>query len=340
MHKIKLKKKKRRKKMAGDLALPLIDLVSPDLASTAKSIRKACVDYGFFYLVNHGIEESFFQQVFNESKKFFSLPLDQKMKLKTRKDNRGYNPLPSVTLDSPPKVKGATYVRVYYISSSKISHSQFDANQWPPEELLPCWKAMMESYYEKMLAVSKKLISLMALSLGLDDLFFEKIGALHEPLACVRLLHYPVSLFSTFMFWAKCFEESCGRLGVSAHSDFGMVTLLLTDGVRGLQICRDKDSSPQLWEDVPHVHGALVVNVGDMLERWTNCLFRSTLHRVLTTEQERYSVAFFLDGDPACMIECLESCCSKENPPRFSAIQCADYLQGHISAELYNLGLN
>ncbi|KAH7673948.1 Hyoscyamine (6S)-dioxygenase protein [Dioscorea alata] len=66
----------------------------------------------------------------------------------------------------------------------------------------------------------------------------------------------------------------------------------------------------------------------------------STLHRVLTTEQERYSVAFFLDGDPACMIECLESCCSKENPPRFPAIQCADYLQGHISAELYNLGLN
>ncbi|KAH7659378.1 Aminocyclopropanecarboxylate oxidase protein [Dioscorea alata] len=315
--------------MAGDLALPLIDLASPDLDSTAKSIRKACVDYGFFYLVNHGIEESFFQQVLKESKKFFSLPLDEKMKLKTRKDNWGFNPLPSLTLDSPPEVKGDAQ-EGFYISSSKISHSQFDANQWPPEELLPCWKATMESYYEKMLAVSKKLISLMALSLGLDDLFFEKIGALHEPLAYVGLLHYP----------GKTFEGSCGRFGVSAHSDFGMVTLLLTDGVRGLQICRDKDRSPQLWEDVPHVHGALVVNVGDMLERWTNCLFRSTLHRVLTTEQERYSVAFFLDGDPACMIECLESCCSKENPPRFPAIQCADYLQGHISAELYNLGLN
>ncbi|XP_039142149.1 LOW QUALITY PROTEIN: 2-oxoglutarate-Fe(II) type oxidoreductase hxnY-like [Dioscorea cayenensis subsp. rotundata] len=140
----------------------------------------------------------------------------------------------------------------------------------------------MESYYEKMLAVSKKLISLMALSLGLDDLFFEKIGAWHEPLAYVRLLHYP----------GKTFEGSCGRLGASAHSDFGIATLLLTDGVPGLQICRDKDRHPQLWEDVPHVHGALIVNVGDLLERWTNCLFRSTLHRVLPTEQERYSVAF------------------------------------------------
>ncbi|XP_039142148.1 2-oxoglutarate-Fe(II) type oxidoreductase hxnY-like [Dioscorea cayenensis subsp. rotundata] len=314
--------------MAGDLALPLIDLVSTDLDSIAKSIRKACVDHGFFYLINHGIEESFFQQVLEESKKFFSLPLDQKTKLKTRKDNWGYNPLPSLTLNSSSEVQGRLH-EDFFISSSKISCSQFNANQWPPEELLPCWKAMMESYYEKMLAVSKKLISLMALSLGLDDLFFEKIGALHEPLAYVRVLHYP----------GKSFEGSCGSLGASAHSDFGMVTLLLSDGVRGLQICRDKDRCPQLWEDVPHVHGALIVNVGDTSERWTNCLFRSTLHRVLITEQERYSVAFFLDGDPACMIECLESCCSKENPPRFPTIRCADYLLGHISAELDNLGL-
>ncbi|KAH7659375.1 Aminocyclopropanecarboxylate oxidase protein [Dioscorea alata] len=307
--------------MAGDLVLPLIDLSNPDRDSSAKSIRKACLDHGFFYLVNHGIEESFFQQLLKQSKKFFSLPLDEKMKLQTRKDNRGYNPLLSLTLDSSSEVKGDVN-EGFFITSAKISYSQFNANQWPPEELLPCWRATMESYYEKMLAVSKKLISLMALSLGLDDLFFEKIGAWHEPLAYVRLLHYP----------GKTFEGSCGRLGASAHSDFGIATLLLTDGVPGLQICRDKDRHPQLWEDVPHVHGALIVNVGDLLERWTNCLFRSTLHRVLPTEQERYSVAFFINGDLDCMVECLESCCSKENPPRFPAIQCVDYLRHRISA--------
>ncbi|KAJ0961917.1 hypothetical protein J5N97_029745 [Dioscorea zingiberensis] len=311
--------------MAADLKLPLIDLASPDRAATAKSIRQACADHGFFYVVNHGIEESFLQQVFHESRKFFALPQDEKMKLESKTDNRGYSPLLSHTLDSSSQVTGDLHEGIF-LTCAKVRYSYFNANQWPEEELLPCWRTTMESYYEKMLAVGKNLISLMALALGLDDLFFEKIGAMHETLAYIRLLHYP----------GKTLDAS-SRLGASPHSDFGMATLLLTDGVPGLQICRDKDRHPQLWEDVPHVAGALIFNVGDLLERWTNCLFRSTMHRVLATEQERYSIAFFINGDPDCMVECLESCCSKENPPRFPAIRGADYLQEHITA-IYSRG--
>ncbi|KAJ0961916.1 hypothetical protein J5N97_029744 [Dioscorea zingiberensis] len=106
----------------------------------------------------------------------------------------------------------------------------------------------------------------------------------------------------------------------------------VTDGVPGLQICRNKDRQPQIWEDVPHVNGALIVNVGDMLERWTNCLFRSTLHRVLATGQKRYSIAFFIDPNSDCLVECLESCCSENNPPRFPAIRSGDYLDARIKA--------
>ncbi|KAJ0961918.1 hypothetical protein J5N97_029746 [Dioscorea zingiberensis] len=268
--------------MAADLKLPLIDLASPDRPATAKSIRQACVDHGFFYLVNHGIEESFLQQAFHESRRFFALPQDEKMKLKKRMDNRGYNPLLSETLDSSLEVRGDLHEDIF-LTCAKVRYSYFDANQWPEEELLPRWRTTMESYYEKMLSVGKNLISLMALALGLDDLFFEKIGAMHETLAYIRLLHYPgITL------------DASSRLGASAHSDFGMATLLLTDGVPGLQICRDKDRHPQLWEDVPHVSGALIVNVGDLLERWTNCLFRSTMHRVLATEQERHSTGILI----------------------------------------------
>ncbi|KAJ0961919.1 hypothetical protein J5N97_029747 [Dioscorea zingiberensis] len=314
--------------MAGNLVLPLIDLAFPDRASTAKSIRQACADHGFFYLVNHGIEESFFQQMFQESRKFFSLPHDEKMKLKSKRDNLGYNPLPSKTLDSSSKFIGGLREDIY-LTSAKVKYSQFNASQWPPEELLPCsWRATMESYYEKMMAVGKNLFSLIALALGLDDLFFEKIGALHETLAYIRLLRYP----------GKTPDTSSGSLGAPAHSDFGMATLLLTDGVPGLQICMDKDKHPQLWEDVPHVNGALIINVGDLLERWTNCLFRSTMHRVLVTEQERYSIAFFIDGDPDCTVVCLESCCSEENPARFPPIRGVDYLQEHLTA-IYASGL-
>ncbi|KAK7826239.1 putative 2-oxoglutarate-dependent dioxygenase [Quercus suber] len=113
--------------------------------------------------------------------------------------------------------------------------------------------------------------------------------------------------------------------GSSAHSDYGMVTLLATDGV-----CREKFKQPRVWEDVLHVDGALIVNIGDIMERWTNCLFRSTLHRVMLSGKERYSAAFFLDPNPDCMVECLESCCSESSPPRFPPIRGGDYLQERL----------
>ncbi|XP_028091492.1 gibberellin 2-beta-dioxygenase 8-like isoform X6 [Camellia sinensis] len=105
--------------------------------------------------------------------------------------------------------------------------------------------------------------------------------------------------------------------GASAHSDYGMITLLATDGVGGLQVCRDKSKQPLVWEDVDHINGALIVNIGGMTERWTNCLFRSTLHRVMSTGRERYSMAFFLNPSADCVVECLESCCSELTPPRY-----------------------
>lgn len=115
--------------------------------------------------------------------------------------------------------------------------------------------------------------------------------------------------------------------GASAHSDYGMVTLLLTDGVPGLQVCRDKSRQPRVWEDVPGIRGAFIVNIGDMMERWTNGLFRSTLHRVMPVGKERYSVVFFLDPNPDCHVECLESCCSETSPPRFPPILAGDYIK-------------
>ncbi|ONK73542.1 uncharacterized protein A4U43_C04F32710, partial [Asparagus officinalis] len=259
-------------------SLPLIDLSSPDRASTAKSIREACLEHGFFYLINHGIEKETLDRVFAESKKFFSLPLDEKMKLEHSKDHTGYTPMCSETLDPSTEFKG-DLKEGFYIGPIASSNSSVDINQWPSEEKLPCWRATMEMYHGKALAVDKVLVSLIALALNLDEQFFEKLGAMNNPMAFIRLLHYPGELT----------DADVGKYGASAHSDYGMLTLLATDGVPGLQICREKDREPQLWEDVHHVDGALIVNVGDMLERWTNCIFRSTLHRVLAVGKERYS---------------------------------------------------
>ncbi|MED6107022.1 hypothetical protein PIB30_010161 [Stylosanthes scabra] len=292
------------------LSLPMVDLSSPDPLSTANSIRQACVDYGFFYLVNHGVDNKLLSSVFQQSAKFFSLPLDFKLSL-SRKEYRGYTPLYSENLDPSSHPKGDAK-ESYYIGNLEDSTS-VNLNQWPSQELLPDWRPTMESLIWKLLEAGKKLMSLIALSLNLDNDFFEKT-ALNKPAAFLRLLHYPGELG---------YEDLCGA---SAHSDYGMITLLVTDGVPGLQICKEKSKQPQVWEDVSHVEGAFIVNIGDLMERWTNCIYRSTLHRVIPTGKERYSVAFFLDPPSDCLIECFESCCSESSPPRFPPIRSGDYL--------------
>ncbi|XP_022732350.1 2-oxoglutarate-Fe(II) type oxidoreductase-like [Durio zibethinus] len=306
--------------MPEALQLPIVDLSSPDSLSIANSIRQACIEHGFFYLVNHGVEEELLKKVFEQSSKFFSLPIEEKMKLSV-KNYRGYTALYAQKLDSSSNAKGDTNEGFY------VGPLADHLNQWPLEEDLPSWRSTMETYHKKVLSAGTKLISLIALALKLDEDFFEKRGALNEPYAFIRLLHYPGDL------------ESSGEeiYGASAHSDFGMMTLLVTDGVPGLQVCREKSKQPQVWEDVPSMISdgrlfmAFIVNIGDMMERWTNCLFRSTLHRVLPPGQERYSVAFFMNPNKDIIVECLESCCSESSPPRFPPIRLLDYLEERLS---------
>ncbi|KDP39906.1 hypothetical protein JCGZ_03437 [Jatropha curcas] len=301
--------------MAEAAKLPVIDLSSPDRFATANSIRQACVEYGFFYLVNHGVEEELLSRVFEESSKFFSLPLDEKMKL-PRKEHRGYTPLHAENLDPSSGSKGDSKEGFYIGPLEKNAN----LNQWPSEEDLPSWRLTLEAYYNKVMSAAKRLVSLIALALNLDEHYFEKVGALDNPQGFLRLLHYPGDLGNP--------EEEI--FGASAHSDYGMITLLATDGVPGLQVCREKFKEPRIWENVSHMPGAFIVNIGDMTERWTNCLFRSTLHRVMPTGQERYSLAFFLDPNPDCIVQCLESCCSESFPQRFPPICSGDYLQERL----------
>ncbi|XP_012475872.1 2-oxoglutarate-Fe(II) type oxidoreductase hxnY isoform X1 [Gossypium raimondii] len=302
--------------MSNALQLPIIDLASPDRFSTANSIRQqACIDHGFFYLVNHGVDEELVKKVFEQSSNFFSFPIEEKMKLAI-KNHRGYTALYAEKLDTTLTTKGDSKETFY------VGPLADGLNQWPLEEDLPSWRSTMETYHQKVLSAGTKLLSLIALSLKLDEDFFGKVGALNEPLGFIRLLHYPGS--------GDLDSSSEEVYGASAHSDYGMITLLMTDGVPGLQICREKSKQPQVWEDVPSISGAFVVNIGDMLERWTNCLFRSTLHRVLPPRQERYSVASFMEPSKDCIVECLGSCCSEACPPRFPPIKASDYLEERL----------
>lgn len=300
--------------------LNCIDLSTQDAQSSVSILKQACLDSGFFYVINHGIDKDFMDEVFSQSKRFFDLPKEEKMKLLRNEKNRGYTPLFDEYLD-PNQIHG-DYKEGYYLGI-EVSEDHSDAqkpfygpNRWPSEDILPRWRETMEKYHQGALEVARSVAQLIAVALGLNANFFDQPEMLGKPIATLRLLHYD----------DRASEPANGIFGAGAHSDFGLITLLATDDNYGLQLCKDKDAKPQIWEYVPPLKGAFIVNLGDLLERWSNCFFRSTLHRVLGNGRERYSIAYFVEPSHDCVVECLPTCHSENSPPKFPPVKCQDYL--------------
>ncbi|CAA6660977.1 unnamed protein product [Spirodela intermedia] len=289
---------------AETTVLHCVDISDPD----------ACIDCGFFYVINHGISEELMEEIFVQSKKFFALPIDEKMKLLRNKKNRGYTPTLDEALD-PDNQVGGDYKEGYYIGiefsddDPQADKPFYGPNLWPSEDLLRRWRHTMEHFHKEALRVARAVARLLALALDLGVDFFDKPEILGQPIAILRLLHYE----------GRVSDPLNGIIGAGAHSDFGLITLLATDGVPGLQICKDRDAQPQIWQFVQPLKGGFLVNLGDMLERWSNGIFRSTLHRVLMGTEERYSVAFFVEPSHECVVECLPSC-------MFPPVTCERYL--------------
>ncbi|KAI8553793.1 hypothetical protein RHMOL_Rhmol05G0043600 [Rhododendron molle] len=326
--------------------LNCIDLSSPDIHNSVSLLKQACLDSGFFYVINHGISQEFMDEVFNQSKRFFDLPVSEKMKLLRNKKHRGYTPVFDEHLDPANQIHGdfkeGYYIGVEVPENDPDWHKPFyGPNVWPTAvycngtcfmnfinlfELLSVskifcldggklWRNITARHYAEEIdgrvllvthEVAKAVARIVALALNLEIDYFDRQEMLGKPIATLRLLHYE----------GRISDPVKGIFGAGAHSDFGFITLLATDDNYGLQICKDKDAKPQQWEFVAPLKGAFIVNLADMLERWSNCTFRSTLHRVLGNGQERYSIAYFVDPSHDCLVECLPTCQSQENPPK------------------------
>ncbi|XP_059634909.1 2-oxoglutarate-Fe(II) type oxidoreductase hxnY isoform X3 [Cornus florida] len=311
-------------------ALNCVDLSCPDIQTSVSLLKQACLDSGFFYVINHGINQELMDEVFVQSKKFFNLPISEKMKLLRNEKHRGYTPVLDEHLDPDNQINGlmsccmdkGDYKEGYEIGfdvpeDDIEAHKPFyGQNVWPTTDILRGWRQTMEKYQQEALGVVKAVARIIALALEIEVDYFDRQEILGKPIATLRLLHYE----------GQISDPVKGIYGAGAHSDFGLITLLATDDVPGLQICKDKDAKPQIWEYVAPLKGAFIVNVGDMLERWSNCLFRSTLHRVLGNGQERYSIAYFVEPGHDCLVECLATCQSKDNPPKFPPIKCETYM--------------
>jgi len=207
---------------------------------------------------------------------FFALPTETKMAIKRTDDLAGYEAMRSQKLErgTAPDVKEGFYVGE---EGHVFTGTKFGQNQWPED---PMYKEVFMAYYRAVYALSKQLFSILAQSLRLPQTFFEEF--LEEEVSLARFLHYPPT------------PPTKESRGVGAHTDFGAMTLLWQDQVGGLQIFHPTTKS---WIDVTPIPGAYVVNLGDMMQLWTEGMYRSTLHRVVNTSgKERYSIAFFNEG--------------------------------------------
>ncbi len=268
--------------------------------AVARAIDRACTESGFFFIVGHGIEPGLIARLFAEARRFFALPLDDKLAvgLGTSGGGAGYEPLREQTLEPgmPPDLKeGFQMVR------------ESERNVWPAG--LPGLRDAMQTYAAAMHELARLVLRGMARSLHLPEDCFEDFCI--APIATLRLLHYPEQPANPLP----------GEKGCGAHTDWGAITFLLQDDAGGLQVF-----GPDGWIDATPVPGSFVVNLGDMMERWTNGRYRSTLHRVINRSgRDRYSIPFFFDGPPAYEVTCLPSCLrdGELTPPPFTV---ADHL--------------
>jgi isopenicillin N synthase-like dioxygenase len=195
----------------------------------------------------------------------------------------------------------------------------FAPNVWPdrPAGLRDAWRA----YEAAASRTADVVLGAMALALDLPETWL--VDRIRRAVVTTRALHYERRPGSP--------DPEPGQLRLGAHSDYGIITLLLADDVPGLQVHRDG-----AWHDVVVPPGTLLCNIGDLLAQWTNDRWRSTLHRVLPPPAgtggpvRRRSVARFLDCEPDMVIECIPSCCGPGDPPRYPPVVAGEWMLAKV----------
>jgi isopenicillin N synthase-like dioxygenase len=298
------------------------------LEGLAFRLRRICEEIGFFYIENHGVPQHLIDAAFAASARFHALPLARKLEIKLDMNNVGYMPV-NASMQRHSKVEVArkpNFNASFFCKRDRtpddpdvIANKPFRGlNQWPRE--LPGFREAVVAYQQAVEALGAKLLPVFARALELPADYF---APFFDPAQlALRLLHYPPASHG---------EE--GQFGTGAHTDGGFMTLLVQNGVGGLQI-RRRDGT---WIDAPTLPGKFLVNSGDMMKRWTNDRFLSTPHRVLNSSGvERYSMALFFDPHLDRVLECLPTCQGPGNPPKYTPITYLAYLTEFLNTNYFN----
>lgn len=322
-------------------AVPVIDLApsfTDDAAArraVAAEIGRASETIGFLMVTGHGVSQDLIDEADGLSRAFFDLPFEEKTRISIgeKSARRGYramgetNVAGSLGEDRPHDLREQLVTGPepvpddpYYARVDALRY--FPPNVWPerPAELKRAW----HDYYAAMSGLATHIMRLFALALELPESFFD--DKIDRHITQLVSVNYP----------ATPKPPLPGQLRAGAHSDFGSVTLLATDGSPGGLQVKMPDGA---WHDIMPVKGAYIVNLGDLMAQWTNDRWRSTLHRVVNPPADargsrRHSMVFFHQPNFDALIECLPTCLEPGERPKYAPVTSGAHLHAQL-AKIY-----
>jgi isopenicillin N synthase-like dioxygenase len=305
---------------------PTVPIVSLKSAHAARQLDEAASTIGFFQVADHGVRLDVIDEMKRATDGFFALPLEQKLRSRSPSPdiNRGYAAKGSeglsysIGVESPPDLFEAFNLGPDDVDpkSPFASTPFFAANIWPTEPA--ALRPALIAYFAEVRALAHRLTGLFASALSLSSQFFEPFT--DHSTDTLRVNHYERLRTDD--------DPAADQLGMGAHTDYGIVTVLYADQVPGLQLL----SAQNTWQDVQPEPGCFLINLGDLTAQWTNDRWRSTLHRVLPPPAgtTRRSVAFFHDGNYDASIECLPTCTSADKPAKYPPVRAGEHLMAKL----------
>ena len=308
----------------GIQSLPIIDL-SPMFGHNdalkrrvADEIGEAAREVGFFYIKNHSIEPGLIDSAYLQSERFFSLSSDEKLEFDIAKsrNHRGYVPVTErgIYADEQGKRRYEAFDMALDLPNDDpdfvSGHALLGPNVWPR---IDGFRDHIRTYYNAVSDLGKMLYRAFEFHLDLPCGYFDQL--LTRPTSQLRLIHYLEN--------NDRLDEKDMNMG--AHTDYECFTIL-HQRQPGLQVMNTHGQ----WIEAPPIDGTFVINIGDMLEVWTNGAFKSNLHRVINNGKERYSMPYFASVNYDAVIEPLPTVTSRKNPQRYNKIVAGDHLFGQL----------
>ncbi|MFQ5704618.1 MAG: isopenicillin N synthase family dioxygenase [Gemmatimonadales bacterium] len=319
------------------LQVPIVDLSPLSSGDThgsddvVETIGRACENWGFFQVVNHGISDPLLQRVWAATWQFFALPRAQKLAISRSKGNpRGYydRELTKNARDLKEVFDFGKAMHPELPDDHPRNHAAVDGhNQWPSD--LPSFRSTMLEYFQACESLGLEILRAFCLSLGQpgERLHQHFIG---NHTSFVRLNYYP--LHDPLEPQESTHTTALGDMALHHHTDAGALTILLQDNVGGLQVFAHDE-----WIDVTPVDGAFVINLGDMMQVWSNDRYKAALHRVLPRkEQERYSIPFFFNPSYETDYAPLPSLAGDE--PKYRTLNWGDFRQARTDGDYADYG--